>query len=106
MLVEKTKARTQTAARVTSTSERPSRKIAPSLEGFPERCRSGLPQLARRTIDYIVFRGLHRGVIDSLKFVDIKSPGRARLNDHQRSIRTLVESAKISFYFTPSRKSA
>ncbi len=95
--VEKAKARTFGAARVTNIGKTVE-KIAPSLVGFPEApsdCRSLF-----EPIDYLVFRGLRNGIIDSLGFVDIKS-GRGRLSARQKSVRELLESGKISLYLAP-----
>ena len=67
-------------------------KIAPSLAGFPaltEECRALF-----EPIDYVVFQGLRKGVVDSLQFVDVKS-GNAKLTTRQKEIRDAVEDGKV-----------
>lgn len=47
-------------------------------------------------IDLIVFNGLSNGKVNSLSFVEVKS-GKARLNNHQKSIRDAIEDHKVSY---------
>jgi predicted Holliday junction resolvase-like endonuclease len=47
-------------------------------------------------IDLIVFNGLSNGKVNSLSFVEVKS-GKAKLNDHQKSIRDAIEGHKVSY---------
>jgi len=70
-------------------------RIAPSMKAFPfhrNDCRSLFDP-----IDYVIFEGLSKyGVVHKLIFVDIKT-GHARLNQHQRDIRTVVEKKRIAW---------
>ena len=48
-------------------------------------------------IDYLIFDGLARkGNVSQLHFVDVKT-GAARLNEHQKQIKSAVESKKVEF---------
>jgi len=70
-------------------------RIAPSLEGFPfccNDCRSLFDP-----IDYLVFEGLsNEGIAKKIFWVEIKTGG-ARLNTHERQIKLLVESKKLTW---------
>jgi len=92
--VERAKQRTNVAARATNIGK-VVEKIAPSLAGFPEHpaeCRSLF-----EPIDLVVFRGLLRGLVESVVMVDVKS-GRARLSKRQQQIRDLVDSGKVTLH--------
>jgi predicted Holliday junction resolvase-like endonuclease len=68
-------------------------KIASGLPGFPVKpseCRSLF-----EPIDYVVFRGLSRGSIECVDFVDVKS-GKGVLGEQQRVIRRVVEGGRVS----------
>lgn len=47
-------------------------------------------------IDLIIFNGLSRNKVESINFVEVKS-GKARLNDHQKSIRDAIVEQKVSY---------
>jgi len=47
-------------------------------------------------IDLMVFNGLSVNKVKSINFVEVKS-GKARLNQHQRSIRDAIEEQKVSY---------
>jgi predicted Holliday junction resolvase-like endonuclease len=48
-------------------------------------------------IDYIIFEGLNkRRSVSKILFMEIKT-GKARLNDHQKEIRSLVERKRVSW---------
>lgn len=70
-----------------------SEKIATALSTFPfehNDCRSLF-----KPIDYIIFEGLSRkGTVTKLIFSEIKSGG-ARLNEHQKQVKQVVESKKV-----------
>jgi predicted Holliday junction resolvase-like endonuclease len=70
-------------------------KVAPMLPGFPfapRDCRALF-----EPIDYVVFKGLSAGgAVEELRFADIKS-GKARLKDHQRQIKEVVEAGRVEF---------
>jgi predicted Holliday junction resolvase-like endonuclease len=89
--------RPQTAARTVRIGK-VVEKIAATLPEFPAQpadCRSLF-----EPIDYIVFSGLStHGEIDSVQFVELKS-GRARLSEDQKSIKTAVDSGRVSLLVT------
>jgi len=68
--------------------------IVPSFRAFPYN-----PKDCRQLfdpIDYIVFKGLSKGDVQSITFADVKT-GTSRLNAHQKSIKSIIEEGKISF---------
>jgi len=72
-----------------------SERIAPALPQFPfahKDCRSLF-----EPIDYVIFEGLNKGDnVTKIIFTEIKT-GAARLNGHQKEIRSLVENKKVQF---------
>ncbi|HWI93664.1 MAG TPA: Holliday junction resolvase-like protein [Flavisolibacter sp.] len=72
-----------------------SERLAPALSSFPfahQDCRSLFDP-----IDYVIFEGLHsRSKISRVIFTEIKT-GAARLNNHQKEIKQLVEKGKVEF---------
>jgi predicted Holliday junction resolvase-like endonuclease len=70
-------------------------RIAPTMKDFRfERndCRSLFDP-----IDYIIFEGLSKkNSVSKILFTEIKT-GKARLNDHQKEIRTLVERKRVTW---------
>jgi predicted Holliday junction resolvase-like endonuclease len=91
---EKLKAKRQVAAKAVNfgfISER----IAPALRHFPfvhRDCRSLF-----EPIDYIIFEGLSKNAsVSKIIFTEIKT-GNARLNGHQKEIKSLVEKKKVEF---------
>lgn len=69
-------------------------KIFPTLKEFkwdlPDARFLGDP------IDFIIFRGLSKGKVDSINFVEVKT-GKAPLNDHQKSVRDAVKDEKVAY---------
>ena len=47
-------------------------------------------------IDLIIFNGLSENKVSSISFVEVKS-GKARLNNHQKTIRDAIEEHKVSY---------
>jgi len=47
-------------------------------------------------IDLVIFHGLTKGKVDSIRFLEVKS-GEARLNKHQKSIKEAIEAKKVRF---------
>lgn len=70
-------------------------RIAPAFDQFPfERndCRSLFDP-----IDYVIFEGMKKkGEVSRIIFTDIKT-GAAKLNGHQKQIKSLIEDKKIEF---------
>lgn len=78
-------------------------RIAPSLKSFAfshNDCRSLFDP-----IDYVIFDGLSRkGIVENIIFADIKT-GKARLQQNQKEIRSVVENKKIEFNtYIPEQK--
>ena len=46
-------------------------------------------------IDYIVFKGLHRGEVDEILFVEVKAGKRRRLTENEKAVRRAVESGRV-----------
>jgi predicted Holliday junction resolvase-like endonuclease len=73
-------------------------KIFPTLKDFcweiPDTRFLGDP------IDMVIFQGLCRGDVDFIEFVEIKTGG-ARLNAHQKSVRTAIENKDVSYRVFP-----
>jgi len=46
-------------------------------------------------VDYIVFKGLHRGEVEEILFVEVKAGKRRRLTDNERAVKRAVESGRI-----------
>ena len=72
-----------------------SERIAPLMKDFSfdrNDCRSLFDP-----IDYIIFEGLSKkNSVNKILFTEIKT-GRARLNDHQKEIRSLVERKQVTW---------
>ena len=47
-------------------------------------------------IDYVIFDGLHRGEVDQVIFLEIKS-GRSDLNKNEREVRQAIEERRVAF---------
>jgi predicted Holliday junction resolvase-like endonuclease len=69
-------------------------KIFPTLKDFkweiPDTRFLGDP------IDLLIFKGLSKGTVDWIDFVEIKT-GKAPLNKHQKSIRSAIEDNDVTF---------
>ena len=69
--------------------------IIPSVDIFPYKPKDCRPLFD--PIDYIVFNGLHNnGNINELKFIEVKS-GNAKLNLHQKEIKSVIENGKLQY---------
>jgi len=69
-------------------------KILPTMKDF----KLDLPdcRFMNDPIDLITFNGLTKGKVNSINFIEVKS-GKARLNDHQKSVKDAIEDKKV-FY--------
>jgi len=70
-------------------------QFAPMMKGFP-----GDPSDARfigKPIDYIVFKGLSKGAVEEIVFVEVKSRSGGRLTGNERSIRNAIADHRISW---------
>jgi predicted Holliday junction resolvase-like endonuclease len=68
-------------------------RLAPAMKSFrfnTNDCRSLFDP-----IDYVIFEGLSsKGKVERILFADIKT-GNARLNDHQKRIRSVIEKKRL-----------
>ena len=63
-------------------------QMAPFLEGFPADPRTCV--FLGRPLDFVSFSD------EAVRFIEVKS-GNAQLNSHQRQVRDLIESGKVTF---------
>jgi predicted Holliday junction resolvase-like endonuclease len=69
-------------------------KVLPTMKDF----KWELPdsRVLGNPIDLITFNGFSINKVSSISFIEVKS-GKARLNDHQKSIKDAVEDKKVSY---------
>ncbi|MBN1879828.1 Holliday junction resolvase [bacterium] len=70
-------------------------QLAPLLRGFP-----GMPSEARfigKPIDYIVFKGLSKGEVEEVVFVEVKSHSGIALSSIERSVRKAIRNHQVSW---------
>jgi len=69
-------------------------KILPTIKDF----KWTLPdcRFLGEPIDFITFKGLSRGKLEFISFVEVKSGG-ARLNEHQKSVKDAIEDKKVVY---------
>jgi len=48
-------------------------------------------------VDYIVFKGLHKGEVEEILFVEVKAGKRRRLTENERAVKRAVESGRIKW---------
>lgn len=66
----------------------------------PSFCEQFSPSDARflgAPIDYVIFDGLHRGVVDRVVFLEIKSGKKPALNKNEREIRRAIAEKRVEF---------
>jgi predicted Holliday junction resolvase-like endonuclease len=71
-------------------------QIAPMLPEFCERFSPSDARFIGAPVDYVVFDGLHRGEVERVIFVEIKS-GRPDLNKNERSVRQAIQERRVGF---------
>ncbi len=69
-------------------------KVLPTMKDF----KLALPdcRFLGDPIDLITFNGFSLGKVNSISFIEVKS-GKARLNQHQKSIKDAIEDRKVSY---------
>jgi len=69
-------------------------KVFPTMKDF----KWALPdsRVLANPIDLITFNGFSMNKVSSISFIEVKS-GKARLNDHQKSIKDAVEDKKVKY---------
>jgi predicted Holliday junction resolvase-like endonuclease len=74
-----------------------SEQLAPYLPDFrysPTECR-----FIGKPIDFIVFKGMDKGIIEEVIFVEVKSGNSRTLNLREKSLRRAVEEKRVSWEF-------
>lgn len=71
-----------------------SEQLAPLLPGFPYHYKDAM--FLGKGVDYIVFDGMHRGQIDTIIFLEVKS-GASHLNKNEMMIKNCVMSGNIRY---------
>lgn len=69
-------------------------QIAPLLPGFPYHYKDVM--FMGKGVDYIVFDGMHRGQINAIVFLEIKT-GTSQLNKNERMIKDAIVAGKVSY---------
>lgn len=95
--LKKSMKRATTGAQITSKSVNVGKlleKVFPTMSDFKwelSDCR-----FLGEPIDLIIFHGLTAGKVESIRFLEVKS-GKAKLNEHQKSIKEAIENNKIKY---------
>ncbi len=71
-----------------------SEQLAPLLPDFPYHYKDAM--FLGKGVDYIIFDGLHRGKVDNIVFLEVKS-GVSQLNKNERMIKDAVISGKLRY---------
>jgi predicted Holliday junction resolvase-like endonuclease len=72
-------------------------QIAPMLPEFCERFSPNDARFLGSPIDYVIFDGLHRGQVEQVIFLEIKSGARSDLNTNEREVRQAVQEGRVTF---------
>jgi predicted Holliday junction resolvase-like endonuclease len=72
-------------------------QIAPLLPEFCERFSPNDARFLGSPIDYVIFDGLHRGRVEQVIFLEIKSGARSDLNKNEREVRQAVQDGRVTF---------
>jgi predicted Holliday junction resolvase-like endonuclease len=69
-------------------------QMAPLLPDFPYHYKDAM--FLGKGVDYVIFDGLHRGVIDNIIFLEVKS-GVSQLNKNEKMIKDAVIAGKLHY---------
>ncbi len=69
-------------------------QLAPLLPDFPYHYKDVM--FLWKGVDYVIFDGLHRGTIDNIVFLEVKS-GVSQLNKNERMIKDAVIAGKLRY---------
>jgi predicted Holliday junction resolvase-like endonuclease len=69
-------------------------QLAPLLPDFPYHYKDAM--FLGKGVDYVIFDGLHRGKLDNIVFLEVKS-GVAQLNNNEKMIKNALISGKIRY---------
>ena len=72
-------------------------QIAPMVPSFCERFSPSDARFLGAPIDYIIFDGLHRGEVERVIFLEVKSGASADLNKNEREVRRAIQERRIAF---------
>jgi len=71
-----------------------SEQLAPLLPDFPYHYKDAM--FLWKWVDYIIFDGMHRGVIENIVFLEVKS-GVSQLNKNEKMIKDAVIAGKLRY---------
>lgn len=71
-----------------------SEQLSPLLPDFPYHYKDAM--FLGKWVDYVIFDGIHRGQIDNIIFLEIKS-GVSQLNKNERMIKDAIVTGRVSY---------
>lgn len=71
-----------------------SEQMAPLLPDFPYHYKDAM--FLGKWVDYVIFDGMHRGVIENIIFLEVKS-GVSQLNKNEKMIKDAVIAGKLRY---------
>lgn len=71
-----------------------SEQLAPLLPDFPYHYKDAM--FLWKWVDYVIFDGMHRGVIENIIFLEVKS-GFSQLNKNEKMIKDAVIAGKLRY---------
>lgn len=71
-----------------------SEQLAPLLPDFPYHYKDAM--FLWKWVDYVIFDGMHRGVIENIIFLEVKS-GVSQLNKNEKMIKDAVVAGKLRY---------
>jgi predicted Holliday junction resolvase-like endonuclease len=72
-------------------------QIVPMAPIFCERFSASDARFLGAPIDYVIFDGLHRGEVDHIVFLEVKSGAKAALNKNERAVRRAIAEGRVEF---------
>jgi predicted Holliday junction resolvase-like endonuclease len=72
-------------------------QIVPIAPAFCDRFSPSDARFLGSPVDYVIFDGLHRGQVDRVVFLEVKSGARASLNRNEREVRRAIDERRVEF---------
>jgi predicted Holliday junction resolvase-like endonuclease len=72
-------------------------QIVPIAPAFCDRFSPSDARFLGSPVDYVIFDGLHRGRVDRVVFLEVKSGTRASLNRNEREVRRAIDEQRVEF---------
>ena len=72
-------------------------QIAPMVPSFCERFSPSDARFLGGPIDYIIFDGMHRGEVERVIFLEVKSGASSALNKNEREVRRAIDERRVEF---------